>query len=278
VGRSLVFLMVMASIASSQWLEQTDWSGGPGMMQPSWWWDDRFQESEGIDWSSVPGEITLQYSPAQAIGQASVLPRREDDSCSGTLVSGMAWIPMGTDWEIEWGDILWEADEPEGSELYFRLRTGDDPSSMGAWSDPIYESGTYLGDVLPDTVLLIQYLACLQSDSFDPDSWPVLYEVIVEGWYPGGIPGSPQDSPDPVLQVETNPGHGSASIRVCSEADMPGELEIFDLSGRFVVGFTVAGSSGMDEVFEFSAPPGTYVARFVIGTVESNSVFVLIEP
>jgi hypothetical protein len=248
------------------------------MLHPSDWWGDWFWESQNIDWSSFPGQISLQQVPASDPGPAPSFPSREDDLCSGTLVSSLAWVPMGTDWEIEWGDITWSAFEPDSAEIYFQLRTGDDPTSMGEWSDPIYESGTYLGDLLPDDIHLIQYTVCLQSDSFDPDSWPIVYEVTIEGWYPGGIGDDPTGtSPWSFLQVLGNPGEGSVRLSVSNPLTAFTELGVFDLSGRLVsLLFSGELAGGVSE-FEFSGSPGAYLARLLTGPVEERAAFVLIE-
>jgi len=274
----VLLLMVTASIASSQWLEQSDWSGGPGVLHPSWSWYNRFFESQYIDWSSIPGQISLQPAPANDPEPGPAIPFWEDDLCSGTLVSSLVWVPMGTDWGIEWGDIIWECWEPEDSEISFRLRTGDDPASMGEWSDPIYESGTYLGDLLPDDILLIQYQVNLQSVSIDPDSWPVVYAVTIEGWYPGGIGDDPTgDSPQSFLQVLGNPGVGSVRLSVSNPSTEFTELGVFDLSGRLVsLLFSGELAGGVSE-FEFSGSPGAYLARLLTGQVEERAAFVLIE-
>ena len=248
------------------------------MLHPSDWWGDWFWESHNIDWSSFPGQISLQQVPASDPGPAPAFPSREDDLCSGTLVSSLAWVPMGTDWGIEWGDITWSAFEPDSAEIYFQLRTGNDPYSMSAWGEPIYESGTYLGDLLPDDIHLIQYTVCLQSDSFDPDSWPIVYEVTIEGWYPGGIGDDPIGSGQgSVLQVHGNPGVGTVLLSVTGPLPAEVDLTVFDLAGRKVSTlFQGELANGRNE-YVFSAAPGVYFARLVSGNTMESVALVLTE-
>src|SRR5262245_14637291 len=42
---------------------QTDWSGGPGVAGPGTPWADRFDQSTGSSWRSIPGQLALSCSP-----------------------------------------------------------------------------------------------------------------------------------------------------------------------------------------------------------------------
>jgi hypothetical protein len=242
-----------------------------GAIGPSWSWDDSFWSEEGADWS-LPGQLSI------LIADPRVLPFTDDTVYSGELCSSIAYIPMGTDWSIEWGDILWNCYEPDSTDIYFQLRTGNDPDSMSAWGEPIYESGTCLGDLQPDDIFLIQYRVVLETCSDDPDTRPVLYDITVEGRYPGGIGGDPAGvDPGPVLCVLGNPGPGSVLLSLSNPLAVGVKLDVFDLSGRLVSQLFSGELAGGGSEFVFAGPPGTYLARLVSGIAEEKIVFILID-
>lgn len=228
---SLLILAVLPPLLLAQWLEQTDWSGGPGVTGPDWWFGDTFLESYSLDWSTTPGQLALQLSGTDRLPLVGSFPSGNDAVCSGSLISSLGMIPMGTDWSIEWGDILWTGYEPDTTDVYFRLRTGNTPETMGPWGDPITESGTYLGDLLPDDILLLQYMVTLESD--DPYTLPILYDVIIEGWYPGGIEEAASPVvPHTALTTGQNPSTGGVSGSLTVSVQEEVVLVVFDTMGR----------------------------------------------
>ena len=229
----LLLISVFCFSVMGQWLEQTDWSGGPGEQGPYYWFDDTFWTSDQIDWSTT-GRIILEFEWTRQILSESGLPATVDFPDTGTLESSLVWVPMGTDWEIIWGNIDWISDEPENTSVSFQLRTGMTPETMGEWTDPITESGTYLGDILPDDILLIQYRAILSTT--DSSLTPELEWVQIEGWYPGGIEGSflPGDQYE-ALSITPNPSFGSVAVNVnllSSESYV--NLLMYDLAGKLI--------------------------------------------
>ncbi len=213
------FVLVLCASSFAQDMYQTDWSGGPGVTGPVYYFDDTFCSSQLIDFT-VPGCLTLVPDWST-----------DDYPDSGSLLSTMVYIPMGTDWEIDWGNIEWISVEPPGTSVYFRLRTGMTPDSMGEWTDPITESGTYLGDMLPTDVFILQYLVCMLSA--DSSITPELDEVVIWGWYPGGIAGQSLTGNAGPLEVASNP---ASMLAVTVHVTEPGEydLQVFDIAGRAV--------------------------------------------
>ncbi|MBN2587210.1 MAG: T9SS type A sorting domain-containing protein [Candidatus Fermentibacteraceae bacterium] len=228
-------------------MEQTDWSGGPGVQGPAYWFDDTFWDSQLIDWSTA-GRLTLMPDWLSRGEKGPGFGGTDDYPDSGSLVSSLVWIPMGTDWEIVWGDIEWTSIEPDSTDVSFQLRTGMTPETMGGWTDPITESGTYLGDILPDTILLLQYRAILNST--DSSVTPELESVLIWGWYPGGIEeGRSGGQGTEILEVQSNP---ASALTVCIHVLEPGgyDLQVFDISGRLqgniVHGFLGTGDYSFD--------------------------------
>lgn len=224
-----MFLFILFSAVMGQTLEQYDWSGGPGTQGPFYYFDDTFWTSESIDWSTQ-GIITLEAELLYDGNSECDFPDSKDYPDTGTLESSLAWIPMGTDWEIEWGNIEWISNEPDSTSISFQLRTGMSPGDMGEWTDPITESGTYLGTILPDTVLLLQYRAILSTT--DPGATPELDYILIEGWYPGGIEGGQSGIQNSgMLEVVSNPA-SVLSVHIHAPESGHFRLQLFDVSGR----------------------------------------------
>ncbi len=256
-----VLLFILFSAVMGQMLEQTDWSGGPGIQGPFYYFDDTFWTSESIDWSTQ-GSIALEAVLLQEWNSACDFADSKDYPDTGTLESSLAWIPMGTDWEIEWGNIEWISNEPDSTSISFQLRTGMSPGDMGEWTDPITESGTYLGAILPDTILLLQYRAILSTT--DPAVTPELEYVLIDGWYPGGIEGGqPGMQNSGMLEVVSNPA-SVLSIHIHAPESGHFRLQLFDVSGRL-----------HEEIFEGILESGDY--NFCLDGLEEGSYFVRLD-
>ncbi len=104
---------------------------------------------------------------------------RPDTFClEGSLNSQIAPIPEGCDY-VDWGEIYWNAVTPEGTSISFQVRASQDPYDMGAWSDPITESGTCLDGILPLDPYYMQYRVNLQSSSSSVS--PLLFSMGIQG-------------------------------------------------------------------------------------------------
>ena len=228
-----ILIPVFCFAAAGQNLEQTDWSGGPGEQGPLYYFNDTFWTSQQIEWETT-GKIFLKFERTHQNFSESCFPATSTYPDSGVLESALAWVPMATSWEIIWGNIEWISNEPVNTSVSFQLRTGMTPATMGEWTDPITESGTYLGDILPDTILLIQYRAILSTA--DPGLTPELEWVQIEGWYPGGIedPFSSGDQYE-ALSVTPNPSFGSVTVNVnLLSSSSLARVRVYDLTGKLI--------------------------------------------
>lgn len=231
---SLFFLIpVFCFTVAGQYLEQTDWSGGPGEEGPLYDFYNTFWTSQQIDWSTT-GKIFLEFERTHQNPSESFLPETSTYPDSGVLESALAWVPMATDWGIIWGNIEWVSNEPVNTSVGFQLRTGMTPVTMGEWTDTITESGTSLGDILPDTILLIQYRAILSTT--DSDLTPELERVQIEGWYPGGIEGSVLPSEQyEALSITPNPSFGSVTVNVnLLSSSNRASVWVYDFAGKLI--------------------------------------------
>jgi len=105
---------------------------------------------------------------------------------------------LDTECSPQWTSIDWNSSEPAGTDLYFQYRTGDDTTSMGAWSDPIFEP-CYLSGLLDS---LFQYRVTLESN--DPEFTPMLHDVTLN-WDPMGIEGGEDPAILALLPFSPNP-------------------------------------------------------------------------
>ncbi|MEA3265899.1 MAG: YCF48-related protein, partial [Candidatus Fermentibacteria bacterium] len=172
----LVFLqltIILAFIArGANFIEQTDWSGGPGVPGPILSWDNFFDTSTDIDWFSIPGDLLLQETISDHPGSFS-----KDFETVGYLVSSILEMPPRLKDDDFWGNIFWDANVQPVTEISLRVRGSDTPGNMGLWSDPITEWGENLGEILNDEFAYFQYEATLATSNTSIS--PELYSVII---------------------------------------------------------------------------------------------------
>lgn len=114
----LIFTIILsASVFGANYVEQTDWIGGPGVPGPVLSWDEYFDMSTCIDWYSIPGELLLQETTIMNSGR---YPKEYETI--GTLISSILEMPAGMKDESFWGNLFWDAGLPAGTEVSFRVR------------------------------------------------------------------------------------------------------------------------------------------------------------
>jgi hypothetical protein len=173
----------------------------------------------------------------------------------------------------EWSYIDWVATEPSETDLYFKVRSSNDPEVMGTWSDPIYEPGSLVGHI-DSTHRFFQYRAYMESPQHSRT--PVLDHASFI-FYNLGVEGEEQSNAFG-LQVMPNPSAGSATVRfeLLEEADV--ELGIYDLAGRLVrTPARGPHSSGLHEVVVSDLPLGVYVARMRAGGQLASERFAVVK-
>ena len=170
----------------------------------------------------------------------------------------------------EWDSIAWTAEEPSGTDLFFQIKSSNDPENMGVWCDTIFEPGSLVG-YIDSTHRYIQYRVGMTTES--RFGTPVLDEVRFY-WSSMGIEGGEEGS-EFVLTAVPNPSCGGVSIVVPSFYAEDVELFVYDLSGKVVRVLTERnGSTFMWDGRDSSgheAPTGAYIIR---GIVEDRSAVV----
>ncbi|MCK5130807.1 MAG: T9SS type A sorting domain-containing protein [Candidatus Sabulitectum sp.] len=187
----------------------------------------------------------------------------------GELTSAVLLLPSDPEWE----SIFWTCNQPPETSISFLVRSSDDPSDMGEWSDTIAVSGTSLAGVLSDCDNYLQYRVILSSS--DVQATPELQEVIFN-YNSLGI----ENDPVVVLSsgVVSNPVFGSAVIRFELSVQASVVIAVFDLSGRLVSrSLSSEYSVGSHDVLLGDFPPGIYFCTVAAGNLTTSQRFAVVE-
>ncbi|MCK5840910.1 MAG: T9SS type A sorting domain-containing protein [Candidatus Sabulitectum sp.] len=223
----------------------------------------------GQNWfkTSLVVEMPLYFQPVDANMDGSIeiacLCRDEAKILSvnpggftttGTLTSVISLMLCYTD--SEWGNLVWDSWEPQGTSMSFQVRNSDDLYNMGEWSDTISISGTYLGDLFPDVCYYIQYRVFLSSDSSDTS--PFLYSVDIEGYIGDVCDYFEAVTSLPLVTINDNPSPEFLTVTLSPFSQGIRELMIYDISGRLVQrrSYEPEDSSVLDTIEGLS--PGVY--------------------
>ncbi len=132
---------------------------------------------------------------------------------------------------------------------------------MGAWSDPITESGTCLDGILPLDPYYMQYRVNLQSSSSSVS--PLLFSMGIQGWWPGETEEENRASVSTdIIAVTANPCRGTASVTVSPGSLENGVLAVYDTSGRVVFSEGVPSGGGSIMVNIPPLPAGVYTLAY----------------
>jgi hypothetical protein len=91
---------------------------------------------------------------------------------SGELESSI----LDTETGAEWDSISWTSTEPNGTSIYFQVRSSMDPQNMGGWSESITSPGS-LENILSDGDHFVQYKVLLETT--DSDFSPYLDDISI---------------------------------------------------------------------------------------------------
>jgi len=170
----------------------------------------------------------------------------------------------------EWDSIAWTAEEPAGTDLFFQIKSSNDPEDMGAWCDTIFEPRSLAG-YIDSTHRYIQYRVGMTTES--RFGTPVLDEVRFY-WSSMGIEGG-SGGEEFVITAVPNPSAGGVSIIIPSLYAEDVEIFVYDLSGKVVRVLSERNGNifmwdGRDSSGH-EAPTGAYIIR---GIVEDRSATV----
>jgi hypothetical protein len=196
---------------------------------------------------------------------------------SGTLESSIFSVSYMPGDSISWGSVTWLCDEPDSTGLAFLVRSSDDATNMGEWSDTITVSGTSLNGILGSNDKYMQYMAVLETDNSKVS--PALLEISINY---GVVSVAEETEPVPdgirLLPVSPNPATGAAVITFQIPEPASVTISVFDLSGRLarkIHGNDYAG--GTHGIILGELPPGSYLCRMTSGEFETSQRFVVLK-
>ena len=181
------------------------------------------------------------------------------------------------DCEPSWSTIYWEGHQPEGSSISMRVRSSDDPLSMGDWSDTMPVPGS-LPETIADGDNYFQYRVCLETGR-KPEDQPVLESVTVS-WNPVSISETtgPIAEPTVLLPFNPNPCSSNPVIRFIVSSPSMIEFNLFDVSGRLAAGIPAREyQAGMQTVeLDGILPAGIYHCRMWAGACSYTRRLVIV--
>ncbi len=189
-----------------------------------------------------------------------------------------AWLESSIlhveDCEPDWSTIDWEGQEPVGSSICMRVRSSDDPLSMGDWSDTMSLPGNLPGSVISGDNYF-QYRVWLETDSVIID--PPLLESVTVSWNPMSSESGAIE-PTVLLPFNPNPCSSNPVIRFSLSSSSMIEFNLYDVSGRLAVGIPAkeyeAGIQSVD--LNGLLPAGVYHCRMETGEYTSTQRFVVL--
>ncbi|MCK4506877.1 MAG: T9SS type A sorting domain-containing protein [Candidatus Aegiribacteria sp.] len=247
------------------WWENTDGSGLN--------WDEHLIEGnfEGAEWAwpadfNDDGFLDIVAAAEYADG----INWWDIASSNGYLESSI----LDTEDNPDWDYLDWNSSTPDGTSLLIQIRSSDDHTVMGAWSDTL-SIPCLLSDILDDGDQYVQYKVLMSTT--DPDTTPLLYNIIIT-WNSLGIEGSSEPEITALLPFSPNPMSGAPVVVFSLEESAPVSLSIFDLSGRVVsCVLHEEYAQGFHEVQQGELTPGIYFCRMITEGFSATRRFTVID-
>ena len=167
---------------------------------------------------------------------------------------------LDTGEEAHWNDIVWSSFEPEGTDLWFQVRSSEDgdPAGMGSWSEPVNEPGS-LSELLTDGHRYCQYRVILASTN--GDSTPELQQVSIS-WMPFSSSAGTSTRVDELSLICTsNPSTGSMNLVYSIPDGRSARLSVYDISGHLCRSIGPGELEDHGKVTIAGLPSGAYLVR-----------------
>ena len=175
---------------------------------------------------------------------------------------------------LYWYFLDWAATTPSGSAVGFQVRSSDDSSVLGPWSDTLWTPGGLEGLLEYDTNYF-QYRSILMPG--DPGAYPVLNNVSVM-WIEMGLEEGEAPSSLVLLPVTPNPCAGVPELVVGLPVDEALAVSVFDVAGRLVAASENPGRQGWQSIGLTGLTPGVYLVMVRAGGEEAVGRFTVISP
>jgi len=252
------------------------------------WWENL--DGSGTGWSEHGVEQDFSTSETSDMKAGAIYSDGPDDLvfCSYydslsawnmDLFDGSGWLEssiLETEAEPYWGAIDWSYSAPGSTSIAFQVRSSEDPSSMGQWSDTL-SAPCSLEGILSDGDSYVQYRALLTTSQ--ADTTPTLNEITIS-WNPEEVAETEAYATgSPVLfPVSPNPSPGPPEIVFSVSAAMQAQIRIFDITGRIVCARRRSCRDAGQHAIQLSdLPPGVYICRLSAQGKASLRRFVVVE-
>jgi len=211
--------------------------------------DDRFTQAT----TAFPGDVNMDgalevVATSMELGEfvwwdpTDFVPAGELDS--SVLDTGGGPQPASLDWT---------GTQAPGTDLYFQVRSSDDPANLGPWSAAVYEPG----DLTDPIDRYVQYRVTMESTN--PVASPILQEVRLSVGGSGAVSGSDAIGArllltNPILPASAVSFHlpGAAHVRI----------SLHDLNGREVGSLANRTfGAGRHTIATPRLPSGVYLCR-----------------
>lgn len=219
-----------------------------------------------FDFDTNPDPVVI----STGTGKSAWIDIERQHDPEGWLESSILYVGC----DPEWDEINWDADTPAGTDISFQVRSSDDFTDMGSWSDAIPAPGTLSG-ILDTNDSYVQYRVFMSTD--DPLVSPVLHEVGVS-WNPVGTEGEGLPCALGLLPVSPNPATGAVGIDFTVPDVTSVRFELFDITGRLVRSVEPAMyGTGRHSVLFDETVPGVYIVRMLAGRFSQARRFVVLD-
>lgn len=258
----------------------------PGSVYISWWenidgsgmlWLENdlsqfFQDADEVCPVDLDCDGVIDVAVADYHKGLAWLKRSEYEQ-AGILESTVLEIGWPTRNHIIWGPITWRGSQPDSTMVAFQVRSFQDTSSMGPWSDTIYTSGTSLEGILGMYDLYLQYRLMMATES--PFRTPVVDQVHID-WDITSIADVGNDEELGLMENMTNPCRGDPIVVFSLPDNRAVRIRVYDVSGRVLDGVSREYSEGEHSVGFFDLPPGVYFIRMDAGDLSDSEQIVVI--
>jgi len=248
------------------WCENTN---GTGTVWTEHTVDDNFSGVRSVYAADVDGDGNTDVLGAANNGDEITWWDVMGYSPVGTLESSV--LDAGT---VEyWDTFAFNGDEPAGTSLGFQFRSSQEFSSMGAWSDTVFSSGTSLSGILADSTDFLQYRVILQTT--DPQNTPLLNDVSFVYTTYMGIADNNTSSWS--LAPGANPSFGNCAVQV--SVPQPGmvSLVLHDITGRVVASYLQELPVGTHSVCFNNLAEGVYFCTMHAGDFSATELVAVLK-
>lgn len=251
------------------------------------WWENT--DGVGTEWakhvidSSIKQPSSICTDDIDGNGHLDVIAAAYQDDCIVwlDLTAEFEYVTCGTlestilDTQIEavFGFLNWNFLSTSNTSICFQIRSSDNYSNMGAWSDTL-SMPDFLYEILNKGDRYVQYKVILYTSS--PTETPILYDVTVY-WENVGMEEMAVEVPSWSLHAAENPSHGYFSALVSVPEPGLVKLFLFDVSGRVVAQTLQEFSKGVHSVNFAGLAEGVYFCRMRAGEFSATERIVVLD-